>query len=790
MNDPAGVPSALGIETVEWLAEGAGGDYLTVRITGRWRRRRPAWSGQPMLLLDAQGFRHRFPAMPETPSLSGAVPGTWRISFSVPAGLAPELSGRTWLQFGAVLVPLPAVVGPSGPATLEPPWIATPEAAGAIQTAESQSPDPTSDPDTLVARRLRSFELAADSARRRASEAEEAAAELAGRVKDLEHQLEAARGESGRLSASLAERERVRRGAEQRAHAEQALRIDLEEELAARRRDSEVARRALGELAAGEERIRELEYDLERLRRRADEAEQIAGAAAAARQRAERRAEALSLNRLPERVQPAGEAAVPVRTGSLQLERALIARRAATAPRRPSEPPSPPLPDRQPSPEPEPRLPHPTQSTEPMPAADGLRPAIAALRAELEKRTAAEARLHAVVATAEGRLHARMATETRLSATLAQLRGELDGLRSALQRESAARVRAQLRVADLERELTSQRVRSERAYDAIEGLRRALRSPPPAPAAKQPPPPLGAGPIEPQRLSDAFSRLRETIAVLPEPAESGLEAAARTGEEPSAAAAGREGASSAVRRDGHPRADKPWLAPVFAALTRTDASRAGRLLLDLLPAQAAAYPHPVAYDLVLGEEPGVVQVTVRDGSPRIRFTTTARESGEVDFRVVGNLARVARLINAGRFRRRFGRGVARLRGDRDAFAALTALVSQPLHLSGLYEAGVRIDATLALTVVSMMIDPAWTVGERFTVAHEDTDASSFIHVRDGRALTVSTGASPAPAQTTIAGSADALLGFLAAGRSAELTVEGDERTLGLLRRWIQRAQSG
>src|SRR5437763_11272600 len=110
MSEPPAIPSVLGIESVEWLAER--GENLTVRVTGRWRRRRPAWSAQPVLVLEAAGRRFRFPAMPEPPSVSGVGPGMWRISFSIPAALAPELGGRTWLQVGAVVVPLPAAARP------------------------------------------------------------------------------------------------------------------------------------------------------------------------------------------------------------------------------------------------------------------------------------------------------------------------------------------------------------------------------------------------------------------------------------------------------------------------------------------------------------------------------------------------------------------------------------------------------------------------------------------------------------------------------------------------------
>src|SRR5436305_10350569 len=105
MTDPP-LPPALGIEGVEWLSvEGA--ETLTVLVTGRWRRRRPTWSGQPLLVIESGGHRHRFPAIAEPPSLTGTAPGTWRMSFSVPASLRPDPGSRGWLQLGAVVVPLP-----------------------------------------------------------------------------------------------------------------------------------------------------------------------------------------------------------------------------------------------------------------------------------------------------------------------------------------------------------------------------------------------------------------------------------------------------------------------------------------------------------------------------------------------------------------------------------------------------------------------------------------------------------------------------------------------------------
>ncbi len=190
------LPSALGIEAVEWLPQ-AGGS-LTVSVIGRWRRRRPSWGGQPQLVIEAEGTRHRFPAMPEPPSLIGAAPGTWRLSFAIPASLAPHLGGRVWLQFGAVVVPLPAAAGRPG---------------GPEGGRESQSPTKAPERD---------------------------------------------------LQAEVQRLERVRRIAEQRAHAERALRIDLEEELARVGSAAQAAR----QLTEAEERIAQLEDEVGFLRRR------------------------------------------------------------------------------------------------------------------------------------------------------------------------------------------------------------------------------------------------------------------------------------------------------------------------------------------------------------------------------------------------------------------------------------------------------------------------------------------------------------------------------------------
>ena len=316
MSDPPGLPSALGIEGVEWFAQEGGGENLTVRVTGRWRRRRPASTAQPTLVVEVHGYRHRYPAMPEPPSLTGTAPGTWRMTFSVPAWIAPHLGTRASLQLGGVVIPLP------------------------VQLEHVAPPVPEPDPDVSDERRLENLELLVRTANQRAREAENSADELAGRVFALEEELEEARREPARLSSRLAKLESARRVAEQRAHAEQRLREDAEDELALRVRELADAE-GRAELAAALARVRELESELAGLRRRLDEADNIAAAAVAARGRAERRgveehvirgirAELAAAIRTPAAPERLGAPQVSEPRG-LELERVTIASRRRTA---------------------------------------------------------------------------------------------------------------------------------------------------------------------------------------------------------------------------------------------------------------------------------------------------------------------------------------------------------------------------------------------------------------------------------------------------------------------------
>jgi hypothetical protein len=670
------LPSSLGIEAVECLSEG--GRSVTVRVTGRWRRRRPELRGQPMLVVEAETGRRRFLAMPEPPSLTGAAPGTWRMSFSVPATLAPALPGRTFLQLGGVTVPLPI-----GEITI---------ADEAVEGSGS---------DVVEARRARSSELAADSARRRV-------AELTAKVERLERELDEARAQSERLRAEISDRERWLRVSEQHTHAERALRGEVEEESNRR------ARAAAHDLRVLQERVAELEREAHRMRRAVDEAEHLAAAAQIARAGAERRLD----GRAPPSPAP-------------NHARGELSRRELELASRVPVPVAPPRP------------------------VDRLGDRVA-LRHE--------------AAMAECRVAQRGAAAGRLAA---------------LERE----------LANAREEVEAQRRRSARAYEAIELVRAELRqlratsstAPLQVTAPSEVPPAPGS--LQVERLSAALVRLRERTPVAETEEPPGASAPEPLGPEPLGPEPSRQA-----------RPVKPWLAGVFRALADQDPSAAGRLLLALLPAQRAADPDPVAYDLILADVV-CAHVTVGSTTAEVVMGVTARPLRAVAFQLEGDLADIARLLAAGRVRRRLGpllhvlprHRLARVRGDRRRLTALDRLLGARRTLRDLRDAGVRIDPELGLAVAALMIDPAWTAGERFTIAHRHPSApapTGHLQVRDGLPPLAWSDPPLGTAETVLVCPGDELLDALAGVAGAGVRVEGEQRPLALIRQWLDRAQCG
>jgi hypothetical protein len=245
-----------------------------------------------------------------------------------------------------------------------------------------------------------------------------------------------------------------------------------------------------------------------------------------------------------------------------------------------------------------------------------------------------------------------------------------------------------------------------------------------------------------------------------------------------------------------PAATKPWLAKPFRALAAQDPSAAGRLLLALLPAQRAADPHPVAYDLILSDLL-VAHVTVGSAAAHVVLDANARPRSEVDFQLVGDLASVARLLATGPVRRRLRtrRRIAGVRGDRRRLSALDRLIHAPLSLQQLHAAGVRLDPVLAFTLAGLAVEPEWTAGERFAIGHREPRSpapDAYLHVRDGKPALASAEPPHGPVAAVIVCPGDELLVALgrAAGAAGAAGAEGEERPLSLVAQWLERAQCG
>jgi hypothetical protein len=217
---------------------------------------------------------------------------------------------------------------------------------------------------------------------------------------------------------------------------------------------------------------------------------------------------------------------------------------------------------------------------------------------------------------------------------------------------------------------------------------------------------------------------------------------------------------------------------------------AGVVITRLLAAQSLVVADPIRYDVVLSDSGGCRSVTASADGVRLELFVSPRPLEAVAFRIEGDLAGFGRLLVYGRLRRRLSRRVARVRGDRHAFAALTRLIREPFALPALYAAGVRLDPELALRLVAGMIDPSWTAGERFTIGYESIHDEDrvYLHVRDGARARVTREPPLGPVGTTIRSPGDELFALLAGVDDAEIELRGASDPVARVREWIARAQ--
>ena len=431
-----------------------------------------------MLVIEVDGVRRRFPAMPEPPSLAGGGPGIWRLSFAVPGELAPDPGARAWLQFGTVVVPLPRAV----------------QVPGTRDVADQRSSPPEL---TLVTKR--SGASRRQPTRRRASQTWSgiSPAPAPGARSCWRHSPTAI---GPGCSPNSGPTPRRPCGA-----------IWHESSL----------RPSAGPSAPGR-----LSATWPPPRTVSGRSRTSCGSPGAAATKPSRSP--------PPRRRVGGGAPPRTRTATadrprLRMEQELTRRRAGTATRVAAEPalprrrPPPPPPEPPPPPHAsavEPPLPSPEPDLQTSPA---LREAagadapggdlVRALRRELGVRAAEDASLRARLVDAETRLAARVLLEHRTTVVLGQLRQELDGLRAAVERERALRAAAERRADELQAQLSAERSLSRRAYDAISDLRDVLDR------LSRPITPAGASPAAGTPTETAA----ESDVGVPPPAESGSE---------------------------------------------------------------------------------------------------------------------------------------------------------------------------------------------------------------------------------------------------------------------------
>jgi hypothetical protein len=406
---------------------------------------------------------------------------------------------------------------------------------------------------------------------------------------------------------------------------------------------------------------------------------------------------------------------------------------------------------------------------------------------------------------------------SRAGADELQMRARRDT--DTVDRERTRRLEAEQRVAALERTLAERTDRWARAYaeidqirDEIGELRRVFAQIEPATPAEP------AAVVQADRLSEALTRLRERAQPAEEeppdrtepdalevpPATSSRDryvvpTQSRSVPPPTPSPAAEPIPSETPRGSipppvtpAPPRPTRAWLWPIFRDMARDDPLSGGQLLVHLLPAWHAVDPLPVAGDLILGDR-ACVQVTVGAGATEVRRTEAPRRPEDVHFQVRGDLGQLARTLLAGRLRRRLGRGMARVSGDHEAFERMGLLARSHLRLDELHDAGVRLDPAFTFALVARMIEPAWTVSERFTIAHripDHTAPGAYLVVKDGAPVVAGEGQPPGPADTTIVASVEAFPRAVTGRETPGVQIEGAPHPLVQLSVWLQGAQSG
>jgi hypothetical protein len=218
MTDPASPDTPVAIDRVDRTR--GEGDGIRLRLTGRWLGPAGGEQAEPLLVVQLQGRRHRFPPATDEAGRPMA-PGAWEATFTLPSWAEPHQDGQAALWVGNAVVPVPlpgsaapvpapvgqeAVAGPGRYQSPAPPALGE---ARAWQPAPPLSPADMPDPSVDTGRTGPLADLLfKESVSALHSELEHRSAEAAslrGSLADAQSELEARKAMQSALESAHAD---------------------------------------------------------------------------------------------------------------------------------------------------------------------------------------------------------------------------------------------------------------------------------------------------------------------------------------------------------------------------------------------------------------------------------------------------------------------------------------------------------------------------------------------------------------------------------------------------------
>jgi predicted nucleic acid-binding Zn-ribbon protein len=420
---------------------------------------------------------------------------------------------------------------------------------------------------------------------------------------------------------------------------------------------------------------------------------------------------------------------------------------------------------------------------------------VAALARELDEQRRARETAEQIVAALQGeveRLREGAPAGRPDAAVLQELRAAFDGVRTA----PAGAPPAAEPAPDFD--AVARRLRAA-AQAPVAPAEASVAEPEPyAPPFEYPLPPpaeeVGTGPgvepeiglePEPEPVADTSATAApaaEASAVEAPAVEPRIESELVPASTPTAAAAGAVALGPRTARLGE--RPGPWLRRGLQVLGRLDGALAAELLLELLPVQALRARKALVYDL-RPDGAAPVRVRLEHGTASVRELRDGGPAGEQEADVAGPIEALAPLAAGGA-----GRGLpgAAITGRRRRVRRLLRDLRAPVSLAEVARAGCRPDPGRLLTLLALLVEPAWLEDVDLHVVVE-AGRPLTVATRDGR-LRVAEGAEP-EAQATLRVAPEALpalLGNVLPAGAATATVEGDHAAAELLLDLLDRAQ--